>query len=220
MSRCIFCKSDSSQSRSREHILPESVGNKEGVLPPGIVCDSCNNYFSSKIETKVLGSAMLQSIRRTMQIETKKGKLPAQPPISSDLLPSYRLMARFVGKVGLECLAARLLQADGWELEVIDNAALDPVRQFVRYNVSEVEWTFSFRTLYPMNAVFDDGHERYQVLNEYDLLYTEKRELFIILALFGVELAMNLGGPEIEGYMEWLLANDGRSPLYIDKRET
>ncbi|HET8891812.1 MAG TPA: HNH endonuclease [Candidatus Angelobacter sp.] len=27
--RCIFCKNDSSGSRSIEHILPESLGNKE-----------------------------------------------------------------------------------------------------------------------------------------------------------------------------------------------
>lgn len=51
---CIFCKEESSNSRSIEHIIPESLGNKDHVLPPGIVCDKCNNYFARKIEKKIL----------------------------------------------------------------------------------------------------------------------------------------------------------------------
>ena len=48
--RCIFCKKDSCNSRSVEHILPESLGNEEHILPAGIVCDRCNNYFASSVE--------------------------------------------------------------------------------------------------------------------------------------------------------------------------
>ncbi len=35
--RCIFCKTDSDSSRSVEHIIPESLGNTDYVLPPGCV---------------------------------------------------------------------------------------------------------------------------------------------------------------------------------------
>ena len=35
--RCIFCKKDSSNSRSVEHIPPESLSNEEHTLPAGIV---------------------------------------------------------------------------------------------------------------------------------------------------------------------------------------
>ena len=47
--RCIFCGSDTSQSTSVEHIIPESFGNSKAILRKGIVCDKCNNYFSRKV---------------------------------------------------------------------------------------------------------------------------------------------------------------------------
>jgi len=71
--RCIFCKKDSSKSKSCEHIIPESLGNVEHTLPPGIVCDKCNNYFSLKIEKKMLEQPYFTSLRFRQRIESKKG---------------------------------------------------------------------------------------------------------------------------------------------------
>jgi hypothetical protein len=34
------------------------------------------------------------------------------------------------------------------------------------------------------------------------------------LAIFDLELAINIGGPEIEGYERWLRENSNASPLY------
>ncbi len=67
---------DSSGSKSREHIIPESLGNKSHTLPKGAVCDKCNNYFASKIEKKVLELPYFKSLRGRNVIETKKGKIP------------------------------------------------------------------------------------------------------------------------------------------------
>lgn len=50
--KCIFCKDSSDNSTSVEHIIPESLGNKD-ILPKGIVCDSCNNYFAVKKKSKL-----------------------------------------------------------------------------------------------------------------------------------------------------------------------
>lgn len=36
---CVFCEHDASASRSVEHIVPQSLGNKEHTLQSGIVCD-------------------------------------------------------------------------------------------------------------------------------------------------------------------------------------
>lgn len=72
--RCIFCKKDSSNSKSVEHIIPESLGNKRNMLPMGVVCDSCNNYFGSKIEKIVLEMPYYTSLRSRLLIENKKGK--------------------------------------------------------------------------------------------------------------------------------------------------
>ena len=48
--RCIFCKTKSSACVSVEHIIPESLGNTQHILPRGWVCDSCNNYMATKVE--------------------------------------------------------------------------------------------------------------------------------------------------------------------------
>lgn len=74
--RCIFCKLDSSKSKSVEHIIPESLGNKINILPKGVVCDYCNNYFARKVEKVVLEMPYFQSLRGRKMIENKKGKIP------------------------------------------------------------------------------------------------------------------------------------------------
>lgn len=73
--RCIFCKADSSSSKSVEHIIPESLGNKDLILSKGIVCDKCNNYFAGKIERKVLEKPYFKNVRYRNFITTKKRRL-------------------------------------------------------------------------------------------------------------------------------------------------
>ena len=71
--QCIFCHKDSSTSKSVEHIIPESLGNKHHYLPKGYVCDACNNYFSIKIEKELLAQPYFVSMRFRNEILTKKG---------------------------------------------------------------------------------------------------------------------------------------------------
>lgn len=47
----------------------------------------------------------------------------------------------------------------------------------------------------------------------YDLLLTEHPETFFIFCMFGMEYAINVGGPSIKGYQEWLQKHHGQSPL-------
>ncbi|QPB20201.1 HNH endonuclease [Rhizobium sp. 007] len=75
---CVFCEHDASKSRSVEHIIPESLGNKEHILKRGIVCDKCNNYFASKIEEPVLSSINFQNLRSRQGIANKRGIIPFQ----------------------------------------------------------------------------------------------------------------------------------------------
>lgn len=72
--RCIFCKKHSDNCLSIEHIIPESLGNKEHILPKGIVCDTCNNYFAVKIEKPLLELPYFRSTRFRNDIENKKGR--------------------------------------------------------------------------------------------------------------------------------------------------
>lgn len=69
---CIFCKSEDTLP-SLEHIVPESMGNKNYVLPKGHICKSCNNLFS-KFEKEVLSSTIIGFERARFATSTKKGK--------------------------------------------------------------------------------------------------------------------------------------------------
>lgn len=75
--RCIFCKCDSTSSRSVEHIIPESAGNKKRVLQASIVCDRCNNYFARRIEQPVLTHSWMRNVRASEQVPNKKGTYPS-----------------------------------------------------------------------------------------------------------------------------------------------
>ena len=70
---CIFCKNDSSASRSKEHVIPESLGNTEHVLGAGIVCDQCNSYFASSVEEPLLSDSYFRDQCSRAGILSKKG---------------------------------------------------------------------------------------------------------------------------------------------------
>ena len=72
--QCIFCHNESSSSKSVEHIIPESLGNKHHFLPKGYVCDECNHYFAIKIENELLSQPYFVSMRFRNEILTKKGR--------------------------------------------------------------------------------------------------------------------------------------------------
>lgn len=213
--RCIFCKKDSRSSRSREHIVPESLGNEAHMLPPGVVCDKCNNYFARKLEQPLLASPIFTLLRAERRIKNKRGRVPDLPASSGCWLPPSRLMGRFLGKVGLEVLASRLLEVDGWNDEIVDKVELDDLRNFVRHNLGPSEWPFSHRTLYPVNAIFEEGGQHFEVLHEYTLLATDTREVYVVIAVLGVEFVLNLGGPTVDGFERWLSEHKGASPLYF-----
>jgi HNH endonuclease len=82
---CIFCNTQSNASKSIEHIIPESLGNKRHVLPRGAVCDTCNNYFARKVEQPVLCHRSIRNLRAWNGIRSKGGK---QTPLLATHLSS------------------------------------------------------------------------------------------------------------------------------------
>jgi len=53
--KCIWCLREVPQIDFDEsHVLPECTGNQQQILPKGIICVGCNNYFGSKIEPALL----------------------------------------------------------------------------------------------------------------------------------------------------------------------
>lgn len=256
--RCIFCKRGSASSRSKEHIIPESLGNTDHVLRPGVVCDQCNNYFARKVEQPLLASGWMSHLRSTQWVPNKRGFVPPMlgvlkrfpkpvnvwvngskihlhamhEPEQSDVeglllsgkvngvvLPTrgnvdQKLMSRFLAKVAIEILAHRLIEIEDWEAELIDNTQLDPIRRYARIGDRPGEWPFSQRTIYHEDDVQFDRGRVFQVMHEFTLLYTDKNELYAVVCIFGEEFAINMGGPEIDGYIAYLVENDQKSPLY------
>lgn len=260
---CIFCKQDSSSSCSIEHIVPESLGNIDHVLPAGVVCDRCNNYIAREIEKPLLDSRYFQERRFYVGLPNKKKRIPpmegihlqSRTPIqlfktigekgisigaspdadesrwvrnvlqreSGTIVvpigrkPSDYLVSRFLGKVGLEVLAHRVLDVPGGLEEIINKPELEELRRYVRIGNPKQSWPYSYRPIYPPDFLFSDGTEPYKVLHEFDILVTPANEYYIVVAIFGEEYALNLGGPEIDGYELWLKTNNNISPLYCGK---
>ena len=211
--RCIFCKRDSSKSVSVEHIIPESLGNIDHVLPVGAVCDGCNQYFARKVERPLLESPMFRLLRANMEIPNKRGRIPTWEATDGIERPDYRQMGRFLAKVGLEVLAFKTLSVSGWNDELVDHPALDEIRRFARYNEG-LDWPFTVRTLHPVNAVFRDVDQYFELLHEFDILLTSSSEKYLVVSILGVEIVINLGGRENEGFRHWLEENNWVSPLY------
>ncbi len=69
---CIFC-GDTINLNTVEHIVSESLGNTQYILPKGDICDECNRRFSD-FESKALGKTILGYERARLGHKTKKGK--------------------------------------------------------------------------------------------------------------------------------------------------
>ncbi len=260
--RCIFCKEQSNNSRSVEHILPESLGNQEHILPRGVVCDACNNYFATKIEKPFLEQPYFRSLRSRNRIEGKRKRIPTETALMKggivELLPSDfglsviiedpeivkkvmnsksgkiyvpahfypepkdKITSRFLGKVGIELMTSRILHIDGWNDEIVDKEQLDPLRNYVRYSNFPHFWEYHERRIYDEEQRFidpDKGLKKpYQILHEMDIIYTESFEIFLVIAILGLEFAINLANPSIGTYQTWLIKNNFQSKL--DKNET
>jgi hypothetical protein len=74
--RCIYCLSTTGTFSSEEHILPESLGNDELVLPKGCVCDTCNNGILATLDECLLQFEPIAFLRVMFLPYTKQGKLP------------------------------------------------------------------------------------------------------------------------------------------------
>jgi len=173
-SKCLFCQSNRGPFTREEHPIPQSLGNDDLVLPPGVVCDPCNQYFGSKLEQPVLNYAPLGIERVVQAVRNKRGKVPrvrnrdieiqstgywdrmalASTPPHRSLLPLRD------GRVILNpewvdpSLLARFLLKVGLELFTMSDAVtphepqFDEARRCARFGTRSHEWDFAIG-LYP-----------------------------------------------------------------------
>jgi hypothetical protein len=70
---CIFCFSNKNAFTAPEHILSEALGNKQLILPPGVVCDPCNHGPLSGLDKALVEFPPLQLIRVLWSLQRKRG---------------------------------------------------------------------------------------------------------------------------------------------------
>ena len=277
--RCLFCKQDSSDAKSIEHIIPESFGNHDFVLPRGFICDKCNNYFAHDVEKPFLDQFYMRLLRFQELVPNKKGRIPSingiigsepvtinrrirQGEICTDItvssslfhqllngkdkieliIPAFNdnylppqdiITSRFIAKMALEALSVRIRNNSEWLNYLIDEQQFDPIREHARYGTTKY-WPCNIRRIYKTDKKwkFDNNEESYQVVHESDFLFPNitddmlkqescvYSELYFIIALWGIEFAINIGGPNVEGYQKWLADHNGASPLYEGKNSS
>lgn len=276
--KCLFCKQDSTSTKSVEHIVPESLGNTSYILPLGYVCDKCNNYFAREVEKPFLELPEVKLLRFQESIPNKKKRMPTIDAILNGsvpiklkrkishnevmnevevpaeafdilmkrsntqmniILPAFTnevsfqnspIFSRLLAKIALEALADKLKDVDNSLNDLIEDSQFDLIRNHARLGMTK-DWPCSIRRIYDYNKVwkFDDGNEG-QMVHESDFLFIEYdmknttntnftyAEIYFIIALWGIEFAINMGGPEIVGYEEWLKNHNNQSPLYCEKK--
>jgi hypothetical protein len=85
LNKCLFCVTMSNSFVSESHIIPESLGNKEYMLPKGVVCDKCNIYFGGELETYFCNHHLSVGLKPFYLDKTKKRKPPQIPLIKGEM---------------------------------------------------------------------------------------------------------------------------------------
>jgi hypothetical protein len=73
---CIYCLSTEGSFTSEEHIVPESLGNDDAVLPKGFVCNACNNGVLSDLDNALIRFEPVAFLQVQNVPYTKEGKFP------------------------------------------------------------------------------------------------------------------------------------------------
>jgi hypothetical protein len=195
----------------------QAVPSKRGLAPPhpGFLMDGLipveANREPHDWETSI--SVPDEAVRRIMRRGRGKLILPAIP---TSLEPTS-IVSRFLGKVGMEAFAHRLEHDDELLSQMVEEQAFDPLRSYVRQGIT-MDWPISIRRIYDAQSQWvGEVHSPYQIMHEFDFLVLDSREIYFVLALFGQELVMNMGGPSLEGWETWLAQNDNVSPLQHGK---
>nr|WKN40251.1 HNH endonuclease [Tunicatimonas sp. TK19036] len=262
--QCIFCKTESENSKSVEHVIPETLGSKIIVLPKGYVCDKCNNYFSIKVEKPILNHESIRNIRAWYQVPNKKGKMPSVSGVIAgedigilmklnkkgkleinpekesqrnqlnkqldkigkggdfspfifklDINPPQKEMSKFLAKMALEFLTYRFLDDKSMVDFIVNSNHYDTIRNFARIGNTPKNWPYSIRRIFPIETQMEHPESGELVMFGlgYDVFLNHRKETYFVFLFYGVEFVINLGGPSIKGYEEWLNLNNNISPL-------
>jgi hypothetical protein len=192
----------------------QSIGNKKGRIPSldGVVLpdDIPIKVYKSK-DIKLTFGAVPDEASVQRIIQTGRGEITFEDTTTP---PDNFIVSRFLAMMALEAIAQRFAPYEGGLDYLIDEPQFDPIRNHARRGHPR-SWPYYVRRIYEENTKhLNDNDEPVQTIFEYTLFWTPHSELYFVIAIFGLEFAINVGGPELEGYEEWLSRNGDISPLY------
>jgi hypothetical protein len=186
-----------SNGRVRHLRQRQEIPNKRGSLPAcdGIVLAHRPIQvefvrFQEELQVRSKHSAENAELEEYLS-SIRTGKLVLAPgPFLDD-----RIIQRFVSKVAIECLALRTIEASQCLQENCCRDELAELRRFARYGDNLINWPVCINRIYHENSVFCDGRDYYQILSEFEFIYTPEKILYFCIVMFGVEFCINMCGP-------------------------
>lgn len=191
----------------------QRIPSKKNKIPPvnGIIPPNHPVILKKHVKGDLLGTIELS----VEAIEELKNQEKFQVLYKADApMPNNSIVSKFVGKVALEAMAQRLIVHKGGLEYLINEIQLDPLRNHVRRG-DPADWSVNVRRIYDTDKEWSVEDSSFQVVYEYDILKNEENEMFFVMAIFGLEFAINYGEPNLDGYLAWLKTNDYISPLHV-----
>ena len=144
-----------------------------------------------------------------------KASLPNGFLFLIEMDPPKREMSRFLCKMELETIAETFVQGEGGPEEVVDASFFDNIRTYARYGNNFSEWPYSQRRIYPETTLMrlPDTNEWVKVGFGCSFFMTKRQETLFVFCFYGIEFVINVGGPSIQGYEEWLEDHGHISPM-------
>jgi hypothetical protein len=126
-----------------------------------------------------------------------------------------KVLSRFLAKMAVEIVALRMSNGAVPDERMIDEPHFDRIRNWARRGDNLVRWPVHQRQIYPEETLMKHPTSGYwvQVGYSYDIFATRGPEHFFAFSYYGHEFVINLGGPAIKGYTNWLEENSHISPL-------
>jgi hypothetical protein len=198
MATCLYCKRAKGPFTSREHCIPESLGNQghggkqEIMLPRSVVCDKCNHGVLSTLDRTLIDFMPISLMRTFYGVRSKSGKLPETK------LSNAKLRMFAPGHIVLEPNSPKALVDRGngrFDLNLLSNRKATPEQ---RRDVARALFKMTLGCMY---------------IDQPDVALSER---------FDPERRMILGEEDFHGYVTmvaraWVpTADNMRSGLYYD----
>ncbi len=197
------------------------VPNKKGISPSlyGFVAGTDIDIAlrvtrDGKLDVQPEKGRNLERLKECLRPDAEGG-LSSPLLFTLELDPPKLEMSRFLAKMALEVVALRFLNGVDGTAPLVDEPFFDNIRTYARIGGPVPDWPYHQRRIYPAETLMRHAKtgEWVQAGFGFDLFMTRRRETLFAFCLYGVEFVINVGGPSIRGYEEWLDDHNHISPL-------